>query len=340
MSTNKINLERIRDLLKGESRNIVLLSHRNPDGDAIGSTLALYNLFLKMGHKVSVLLPNAFPSFLRWMKNANKIIIYERQEHKADKELSAAEIVFALDFNDLNRIKEFHDKLSSDSVKILIDHHPGPTDFADYSISDTRVSSTAELIFTFIHDIGYGDLIDKDIAGCIYAGIMTDTGCFSYNSSLPETYQIVASILEKGIDKDAIYHKTYNNYSSDRMQLMGYCLDKKMVILPEYRTAYISLTQEELRKYNFKIGDSEGFVNLPLSIKGIDFSVLLIEKSDMVRLSFRSRSNFAVNTIASDHFNGGGHKNAAGGESYVSIEETIEKLVSLLPNYINALLPE
>lgn len=341
MDHTKYDFSTIRELLTNDKKSILILSHRNPDGDAIGASLALYILFQKMGHQVEILIPNAYPGFLKWMKNANKILIYTRKPKVADKLLTQAEIVFALDFNDLSRIHEFNDKLKfSGSYKVLIDHHPDPQEFANLSISDQNTSSTAELVYDFIETLGFSSLIDIDIAGCIYAGIMTDTGCFSFNSSQPETFRKVASLLSCGIDKDFIYDRVYNNFSCDRMRLMGYCLDKKLEYLPEYHTAYMTLTQQELRDYNFRIGDAEGFVNLPLSIEGIRFAALLIEKKDMVKISLRSKGNFAVNKFAAEHFHGGGHKNASGGESYESIQKTVDKFVNLLPEYKDELSSE
>ncbi len=341
MYYKNIDLSVIRKLLNEGKQYILILSHRNPDGDAIGASLALYNLFQKMGHRIEIIIPNGFPSFLKWMKNADKIIIYSKNSEIAAKILTEANIVFALDFNDLSRIREFDKKIKvSDAYKVLIDHHPYPQQFADLTISDSKSSSTAELVYDFISDLELISLLDKDIATCLYTGIMTDTGCFSFNSSQPDTFNIVASLLTCGIDKDYIYDRVYDNFSYDRMRLMGYCLNKKMEYLPEYKTAYITLTQQELRDYNFRIGDAEGFVNLPLSIIGIHFSVLFIEKKDMVKVSFRSKGNFEVNKIASEHFYGGGHKNASGGESYESMQKTVDKFIKLLPKYKNELLAD
>ena len=336
-----IDFSKIKKLIKEGKQKIVILSHRNPDGDAIGSSLAFYNLFSEMGHQVEIIVPNTIPAFLKWMKNAGKIHIYEKESQVSDTILEQATLVFALDFNDLGRIQEYNDKLKdSGSYKVLIDHHPHPHNFADLTISDPNASSTAELVYDFIGELGLIASIDKDIATCLFTGIMSDTGCFSYNSSQPLTYSKLASLLTCGIDKDYIYDRVYNNFSYNRMRLMGYCLDKKMVHLPEFRTAYITLSQEELREYHFRFGDAEGFVNLPLSIEGVLFSVIFIEKKDMVKVSFRSKGNFEVNKIASDHFNGGGHKNASGGESYESLQKTVDNFVNLLPLYKNELLSD
>lgn len=331
----------IRELLAEGGKRILIISHHNPDGDAIGASLGLANWLNKMDHDTNVIVPNRFPSFLSWMKNADKIVVYSDLTEKAIELLKRAEVVFAVDFNDLSRIREFDEQLSNSAAyKVLIDHHPDPDPFADLTISDVHVSSTAELIYTFIRDVRLSVKIDRDIASCIFAGIMTDTGCFSFNSSQPTTYQIVGELLDYGIQKDLIYDLVYNNFTYERTRLMGYCLDQKMKYLPEYKTAYISLTQEEMRKYNFRIGDAEGFVNLPLSIKGVRFSILFTEKKDMIKLSFRSKGNFPVNELASKYFHGGGHRNAAGGEWYESLYKTIEKLINLLPEYKNDILAE
>jgi phosphoesterase RecJ-like protein len=334
MKPENIDTRRIKEIIKGSPQSILILSHRNPDGDAIGASTALYNLLTKMGHKVNIVVPNTVPGFLQWMPGADQVIIYSKSSERVDNLFQETTLIFSVDFNDINRIREFEKHYAGNNAyKVLIDHHPDPAPLSDLIISDTRVSSTSELLYNFVHWIDLSRLIDKEIAMCIYAGIMTDTGCFSFNSSLPETYKIVAELLAYDFDKDMVFDRIYNNFSTDRMRLMGYCLDKKLQVLPEYKTAYLSLTQEEMRQYNFRIGDSEGFVNLPLSIEGIRFSVLFIENKDLVRVSFRSKGNFRVNKIAAEYFQGGGHANAAGGESYDSLQKTVEKFVNLLPKF-------
>lgn len=326
------NFERVEELIKAEKQKIVIFTHRNPDGDAIGSSLALYNLFVKMGHTVDIFIPNKIPNFLKWMKNCEKIHIAVQQGINSEKLIKSANLIVAVDFNDLSRIDMFNEYIKdSNAYKILIDHHPDPDPLADLIISKTEVSSTAELVYYFIKTIGLSNIIDSDIAECIYCGIMTDTGCFSFNSSRKETFQSVGELLDYGIQKDKIYDLVYDNFSYSRMKLMGYCLDQKMVYLEKFKTAYISLSQKELKKYNFRIGDSEGFVNMPLSINGVILSALFIEKKDMVKISLRSKGNLPVNEIAARYFHGGGHENASGGESYESLEKTVNIFVNLLP---------
>ncbi len=313
---------------------VVVLSHRNPDGDAVGASLGLSNLLEKLGHTVHVVVPNPLPRFLKWMKGARDIVVHSNNTARAERIISEATLMFALDFNDLTRIREYDSFVSGNPCyKVLIDHHPHPGDFANLVISNTESSSTAELVYHVIHHLGLASYIDSDSASCIYAGIMTDTGNFSYNSSRPDTFMTVARLLEFGIEKNKIYDAVFDNFSFERMRLMGFCLDRKMVFLPEYQTAYIALSQDELKAYDFKVGDSEGFVNLPLSIKGVRFSALFIENKDRVKVSFRSKGSFAVNVMASTYFQGGGHRNASGGESFDSLEETVQRFEALLPEF-------
>jgi phosphoesterase RecJ-like protein len=335
------DLSVLKNKLDRTNLKIVIITHRNPDGDAIGSITGLYRIFKKFGHEVNMLVPNEFPSSLKWLPDANKVQIFSNETEKAKKNLKSADILFAVDFNDLGRVHEFQENvLGSPSYKVIIDHHPEPGNIADLIISNTTVSSTAEMIYIFILSLGYQQLIDKDTATCLFAGIITDTGCFSFNSSRPETFRIVGDLLKYGIEKDTIYGKIYDNYSFNRMRLMGYCLNQKMQFLPGFRTAFISLSADELKEYKFNIGDSEGFVNLPLSIKGVIFSALFIENKDRIKISFRSKGNFAVNKICAEHFNGGGHINASGGESFDTLQNTIDKFVKLLPKYSDDLLKD
>ncbi len=323
-----------------QAGNVVIITHINPDGDAIGSSLGLYHYLKSAGKAVHVITPNSYPAFLHWLPGNSEILEFNQAYAKAKKLISEADILFHLDFNDPGRMDAMKDHVSKNSkaTKILIDHHPKPVAFNDIEISDIRASSTAELVFYLIKALNGKLLTDRTICECLFTGIMTDTGCFSFNSSLPSTYQAVASIMESGIDKDRIYNLVYNNFSEARMKLLGYGLDKKMKVINQYHTAFISLSEEELKKYNFNTGDSEGFVNFPLSIKGIRFSALFLEKKDHVKISFRSHGNFPVNEFSAKHFNGGGHLNAAGGESYHSLDDTIKMFISLLPEYNNWLM--
>ena len=320
-------------------QQVLIMTHYNPDGDAIGSSLGLYHFLVTAGYSVDVVVPNDYPGFLQWMPGNDQILLASKKPQAVLDRIKQAELIFFLDFNVLDRVQELEDTFrKSRSPKILIDHHPNPEDFADIVVSSTQVSSTCELLYELLVALKGEQAIDRNIAECLYAGIMTDTGSFSYNSSLPDTYYVVSRLIEKGIDKDQIYWRVYDNYSVDRMRLLGYCLNTKLKVLPEYGAAYISIDRSDLKRFNYQPGDSEGFVNYPLSIQGAMFSVIFIEQEDYVKISFRSKGDFYANRFASNHFNGGGHKNAAGGYSELSMKQTLEKFESLLPEYKTQLL--
>ncbi len=315
--------------------NIVITTHVNPDGDAIGSSLGLYHYLMKKGKKVKVIVPNRVPDFLSWLEEADHILIYENNVDKGKQVLAEADIIFSLDYNALSRINSLEEELrKSKGIKILIDHHPQPElgDF-DFSIARTETSSTAELVYEYINGVGDGDIIDLNISEALYMGIMTDTGSFSYACGYVQTFQAVAHMISKGLNIERVQRKVFSSNREERLRLLGYSLNQKMIVLPEYKTAYISLTKDELKKFNFKPGDTEGLVNYGLSVKDVNMAVLLTEKDEIVRLSFRSKGSIDVNKLARDHFNGGGHMKAAGGNSSLNMQQTIEKLVSLLPQY-------
>jgi len=321
-----------------QTEHPLIITHYNPDGDAIGSALAFYHYLVKKGKKPVVVSPNDYPEFLHWIPGNEHVVVYKRNNGTVLNALNQADVIFALDFNDSDRVNGLEKfLLAAPGKKVLIDHHPEPADFVDLKISDIKYSSTAELIYFVIESLGDSDLVDRPIAECIYTGIMTDTGSFNYNSSKPYTYYVVSKLLGLGIDKDKIYGNVYDNYSEDRMRLLGYCLNQKMEVFPEYSTALISITKDESKRFHFAPGDSEGFVNYPLSIKGICFTAIFIEKDDEVKISFRSKGNFSTNKFAAKHFDGGGHKNASGGSSRNTLEESLQKFRDLLPQYKNEL---
>lgn len=322
------------NLLLGSSKHILILSHHNPDGDAIGSSLALYNYLLIKGCNPQVIVPNDFPSFLSWMPGQDKIIVYKRHKEKAEKIIKQADLTFCLDFNAIVRLDKLSEPVSQmKTVKIMIDHHPQPACEFDFAFSDTNASSTSELIYDFIEGLGDKDVINKTIAECIYVGIMTDTGSFSYSCNSEHLYLIIAQLFKLGIDGQYIHRLIYDTYSEEHLRLLGYSLSEKLIVKAEYSTAYIYLTRTDLLRFKFKIGDTEGLVNYALSIRGINLAVLFMEKEGAIRLSLRSKGNFSVNDFARKHFSGGGHQNAAGGDSFLSMNETIELFESLLPTY-------
>lgn len=323
-------------LTKGSK--IVVTTHLNPDGDALGSMLGMYWFLKGMECDVTPVSPNDYPEFLRWLPGNDAVVEYVSRKSYASKLIREAEVIFFLDYNDAKRGGDMKDVLAaSKAKKIMIDHHPYPQLPVDIAISNTQSSSTAELVYEFIMAIGAGSHMNKMVAECLYTGIMTDTGCFSYNSSRTRTFEVASHLLNFSIDKDGIFSRIYNNFSAHRMRLLGYCLNEKMQVLPEFHTAFISLSLEEQERFNFATGDSEGFVNYPLSIKGVFFTALFIERKDKVKISFRSRGAFPANAFSEKNFSGGGHLNAAGGESTLSLEETINKFKNLLPQYAKEL---
>ncbi len=320
---------------------VAILTHTNPDGDAIGSSIALALALRKKGLDAQVIIPDGLPDFLRWLPGIELSTTFAYKKEKASEIVNDADLIFCLDFNDPKRLSGVEELLeASRAKKILIDHHQDPLSFTDLSITDTSRGSVGEMIYLLLTELYSRDILDKDIASCLYVAIMTDTGNFTYASSYPEVFHIAGDLVECGIDKDSIYSKVYDAFSEDRMRLQGYCMQEKMVVLPQFHTAYISLTEDELKQFNHRKGDTEGFVNIPFGIKGILFTALFIEKKDLIRVSFRSRGNFPVNKVASDHYRGGGHTNAAGGDSLISMEETLAEFESLLPAYKNLLTNE
>ncbi|MDD6642007.1 MAG: bifunctional oligoribonuclease/PAP phosphatase NrnA [Bacteroidales bacterium] len=321
-----------RHLIESAQR-IVTISHMSPDGDAVGSSLAARHLLRALGKQVTTVLPNHFPAFFGWMNGASDILIYENDNKAVQTAIVEADLVILLDLNSLKRINGVKPLVEqSKAPKLLIDHHLDPEQFTDVIVSYPNISSTSELLYALIVQMGWGDRIDKACAEAIYVGMMTDTGNFSYTSQQPEIYTIISELLKIGINKDDIYRRVYTNYSEKRMRLMGYCLLNKMKIYPKQHTAVISLTKEELERFDFHVGDTEGFVNIPLSIDGINRSIFVREEEKKVKLSFRSQGAVPVNTIAAQHFGGGGHLNAAGGESYLSIAQTLTKLEFIILN--------
>jgi len=325
--------KKIRGWLENAAR-VVILTHTNPDGDAIGSSLALALALKKKGMDTRVVIPDGLPDFLRWLPGIELSTTFVYKKEKATGFLERADLVFCLDFNDPERLNDLREILfRSNAKKILIDHHEDPGSFTDVTISESWRGSVGEMVFLFLKELYDEDLVDKDIATNLYVAIMTDTGNFSYASSYPEVFHIVGELMKYELEKDAIFSRVYDSFSEDRMRLLGYCIQNKMVVLPAYRTAYISITDEELKRFNHRKGDTEGFVNIPFSIKGVRFAVLFVEKKDRIKVSFRSRGTFPVNRIATEHYGGGGHINAAGGDSFLSMEKTLKHFESLLPAY-------
>lgn len=328
---DKAVVKKIAELIK-EPKRIVIISHVNPDGDALGSSLALYNILIQEKHQVSVVTPNEYPSFLAWMKGSKTVLVYTKETAKAAKAMQQADIIFCLDFNDARRMDVAMDEYTgSKAFKILVDHHLDPAVFTDLTISKSEISSTAELIYELVLALNKKHLIKKDVAECLYTGIVTDTGSFSYSCNYVATYLIISELFKLGIDGEQIHRLVYDTYSEDRMRLLGYCLSEKLKVFQKYGTAYISLTKEDLKRFNFQVGDTEGVVNYALSIEGISVAVLFMEREGYIKLSLRSKGNISVETIARKYYDGGGHHNASGGSSYVDMEHTLKEFEKLLP---------
>ena len=321
----------------GEIENhqkILITTHTNPDGDAIGSSLALYGYLMKKRHDVRVMVPDPDPAFLQWMPYHENLLVFSKDPEPCKRAIEEAELVFSVDYNSLERLEEATPFVrQAHGKKILIDHHKDPEPGFHRMASDITVSSTAEMIYNLIVEAGDIALIDKDIAACIYAGIITDTGSFSYSCNNEKTYHITAHLIASGIDGEHIHRLVYDTYSEDRLRLLGFSLSERLVVLPEAHTAYISLSKEDLLRFHHQVGDTEGIVNFALSIGDINLAALFMEREGVIKISFRSKGHFSVNDLARKHFEGGGHNNAAGAYSHVSLKETIHKFLAILPLY-------
>jgi phosphoesterase RecJ-like protein len=338
MNFKNENLSRFREYIDNAS-SIVLIPHKSSDGDAIGSILAWWNIFQKRGKNAMVIVPDEVPENLRWMKGASQIVVHEKEQEKAEKFLSEADLLMFLDFNDVKRTGDMAEVLSGlSSPKVLIDHHPDPAvGVANLLFSEVSVSSTCELSYHLITAMEWNAEIDLSVAESLYAGIITDTGVLSYNSSNPRTYFAVADLVAKGIDKNKIHQEIFQSNSLGRMRLLGHVLCNKLELMQEFGAAYISLSKDELEKHNYQPGDTEGFVNYPLGVKGIEISAMFSEneKDKHVKISFRSRDDMPVNLYSEQYFSGGGHKNAAGGEWHGTLDEALKRFRETLPGFVN-----
>lgn len=333
LDENKI--KELRKLLE-TCDNIVITSHIAPDGDAIGSSLGLAGVLNAIGKTVKVITPDMPPRNLMFLPGAKEIVVYSKYSEFAEKLIHDADLIFALDYNDLKRIDKVGDAVASSTApKVMIDHHLMPSDFVDVKISHPEVSSTSMLVFRVLCRLELFPYIDKNVAACIFTGMMTDTGNFSYNSNDPDLYVVISELLKKGINKDAIYSKVYNSNTADRLRLNGYAIAQKMKVYENYRGALITLTRDELNSFHYQKGDTESLVNMPLSVPELVFSFFLREENDYIKVSSRSKGNFPVNKICEDHFNGGGHKNAAGGEFFGSMDDAIARFEQVIPDYLH-----
>jgi bifunctional oligoribonuclease and PAP phosphatase NrnA len=323
--------------LLANAQNIIVTSHQNPDGDAFGSGLSMTLLLKKITQaNVTFISPTDYASYIAWMPGVNKIKVYNST---LDAQIKEADLIFCLDFSSVSRLKDMANAVfEAKCPKVVLDHHEQPEKFTKYLFWNEKASSTCELVYKFITDLGYEAHIDLDIATCIYTGLLTDTGSFRFSSTTSEVHIVVAKLLAFGVNPSEIHRKLFDQNSIDRLKMLGYVFSNKMVHLPAMRTIYFTITEAELKEFNSKGGDTEGIVNYGLSIENIVMAAIFIEKDGIIKISFRSIHDFSVADLARDNFEGGGHKNAAGGRSLKSMQETIEKFLTLLPNYKNSLL--
>ena len=330
----------LMDQLISDANTVLVVCHKSPDGDAIGSSLGWAEFMRLRGKDVTMIVPDQYPDFLKWLPNTDKIVRYDKHTDKCDMLFKIADLVFCLDFNTLSRVDEMqHALVNSPAKKVLIDHHLKPDVPADLVVSQPEASSTCELVFRIVWQMGAFADLGKPFAVPVYCGMMTDTGGFTFNSNRPEIFQIISELLTKHIDKDRIYRNVFHNYSENRLRLTGYVLYEKLVYMPEYHAAYYSLTRDELKRFNYIKGDTEGLVNMPQQIKDLKLSISLREDTEknVVWVSLRSVDDFPCNQMADEFFNGGGHLNASGGKIEGTIEEAIEITKKAISAYENKL---
>lgn len=324
------------EILKTRLRNshrVVIVSHQNPDGDAIGASLGLLNLLRRVVAHVQIIVPNDYPKYLKWMKSSEQVIVYELNTHQADRLILEADLIFCVDFNSPDRLGKMEDVFrNARAFKVLIDHHPMPENTFDLLFSTTFTSSASEMTVEVIEAAEMSHHLDHDVAECLLTGIISDTGSFSYGCNSARTYENVAKLLSYKVNRDLINSRIFNNFSESRMRLMGYCLNEKLTVYHSFHCGVISLSQAEMQRFNFQIGDTEGFVNQPLSISGVIFSAFFMETDNLVKVSLRSRGHFDVNRFARKYYNGGGHINAAGGRTNESLNTVLKSFVQHLEN--------
>ncbi|MBC7916082.1 MAG: bifunctional oligoribonuclease/PAP phosphatase NrnA [Pyrinomonadaceae bacterium] len=334
-----LKLTALKQLL-ATPQNIVITTHHKPDGDAMGSSLGLYNYLIQKGHHVKVITPTDYPLFLHWLPNNPEVLVYTDDVEGSNKYIAEADYIFCLDFNALSRINEMGEIIKGAiGKKIMIDHHLEPQDFDDYRHWSINACSTAQLVYDFIFtEMKESDLINKDVATCLYTGIMTDSGSFRFPTTTPQVHLIVADLITRGAENAKIHQLVYDNFSESRLRFLGYCLLNKLEVFEEYNAALISVSKAELEKYNIETGDTEGLVNYALTINGIKLAALIVERPDRIKLSLRSTGDFPANEICKKYFNGGGHRNAAGGVSDKTLKEVISEFKSILPDYKSLLI--
>lgn len=335
-----IDLAGFKELLQTPGKKVVITTHHKPDADALGSSLALAAALKKLKHEVYVISPSDYPKFLNWMQGEKEVIQYDAPQNtsRCHDLVNAADIIFSLDYSALNRINDLGPIVGvAPGIKAMVDHHLEPEGFADFMFWDTKAAATCELIYDLLVQLDWENLIDHEVADCLYAGIMTDTGSFRHPSTTAKVHTTIARLIELGADNHRVHKLIYDTNSEDRLRFLGYVLSQKMQVLPQYHTAYIALTKGELEQFKSKTGDTEGFVNYALGIEGVRLAAIIVDRTEAVKISFRSTGSFSVNDFARAHFQGGGHRNAAGGKSLKTLEQTVQDFLDLLPQYQEAL---
>ncbi|WP_418991054.1 DHH family phosphoesterase [Alistipes sp.] len=330
MNLSKERIESLRELLAAGPQRIVIVTHTNPDGDAVGSSLAWAEALRGMGHAVTCVVPNKYPYFLDWMEGIGEVVIFKNDtEGRAATAIAAADVIFCLDFNSVSRLEILSDTIAANTAarRVLIDHHLAPDEGFDLSFSHPESSSTCYLVYALVEALFGVEAISRRMAEALYVGMMTDTGNFAFSHLTPELFRAVAVLVERGISIPAIHNNVYNAYTEGRARLFGYAINRKMEIIENGTVAYMSLMENEMRRFQFQQGDSEGFVNYALTIKKMKMSAMFLAHRKFIRVSLRSRGDVDVNLFARRYFNGGGHKNAAGGKSFLTMQETIAHYV-------------
>ncbi|HTH55608.1 MAG TPA: bifunctional oligoribonuclease/PAP phosphatase NrnA [Cyclobacteriaceae bacterium] len=331
------NLAALQSLLSSPQR-VAIVTHFKPDADALGSSLGLAGFLRKKGHHVSVVSPSDYPDFLSWMPGANEVIALSKKSSvpltKATEAFNQANLIFCLDFSSLSRVNDLTEVVkNAKATKVMIDHHLEPENFAEFQKWNVAAASTAQLVFELIEELGEKKMIDSGMANCLYAGLMTDTGSFRHNNTKAREFQVANELVAAGADPSEVARLVYDVNTVSKLRLVGFALSQKLVVLPEYRTAYITLSHEELKKLEAQTGDTEGLVNYGLSVKDVQLAVLMYDRGEEIKISFRSLGDFSVNELARKHFEGGGHRNASGGSSKLTLDQTLKKFLSLLPEY-------
>lgn len=328
-------VKQLSNLLDSPKR-IAIVSHFNPDGDAMGSSLGLCRVLTNLGHTVQVVMPNTPPPNLHWMPGHSDVLTFDKNPEETVSAIAAADILFCLDFNRSDRVAGLEEALNAAPLKVMIDHHQEPGDFAQVMFSDTRACATCQMVYDVVVALGHADAIDREAATCLYAGIVTDSGSFRYRSTTAHTMRVGAELIDRGVQVDAVQNAIMDGNSEDRLKLLGFTLNERMEIIPGMDTALIWLSKEDLKRFNFQPGDTEGFVNYGLSVRGVRLAAFFVERNDVVKVSMRSKATLPVDRFLKEHFNGGGHANAAGGQTTESLEAAIARFRELLPAHIQA----